>query len=463
MFDKWIEDHREEIIAKTQGILRIDSVGTSAISPERPFGQGCADALDYVLNLGREIGFAVKNVDGYAGHIEYGEGDDYIAVLAHLDVVPVGTGWTHPPFGAEIHEGKIYARGAIDDKGPGMAGLFALQAVKEAGLPLGKKVRVIFGLDEESDWRCMDHYFKQEPKPIGGFTPDAEFPLIYAEKGIMAFDLDKKRELEKADAAVVVRHFSAGQRINMVPDGCRVVLDVNDNSVDVVAGRLREEALATGILADVDVEDRTIILNVQGVSAHASMPHTGVNAIVQAAKLLGVLDTADKDLWEFIAENDTAGERIGIALECGATGPLTANLAIASIDMEHVKLSYDVRFPVDRTIEELHEMIREKVGKEGFTVDHSVHGSNLLPHYVPKDSEIVQTLLRVYREATGDHSEPLTIGGGTYARAIPNAVAFGALFPGQEELAHQKDENWAVEDLIRCTKIFAKAIYELAK
>jgi len=463
MFDKWIDDHREEIIAKTQGVLRIDSVGMPAISPERPFGQGCADALEYVLNLGREMGFAVKNVDGYAGHIEYGEGDEYIAVLAHLDVVPVGSGWTYPPFAAEIHNGKIYARGAIDDKGPGMAGLFALKAVQESGLPLGKKVRVIFGLDEETDWRCMDHYFKVEPKPLGGFTPDAVFPLIYAEKGIMAFDLDKKRELEKEGAAVVVRHFSAGQRINMVPDGCRAVLDVNDNSVEVVAGQLRDEALATGTLADVDVEDRTIILTVQGIAAHASRPQKGVNAIVQAARLLGVLDTADKDLWEFLAENDTEGERLGIKIECGVTGPLTANLGVASIDMEHVKLSYNVRFPVERTIEELHEMIRAKVGPEGFTVDHSVLGSNLNPHYVPKDSEIVQTLLRVYREATGDNSEPLTIGGGTYARAIPNAVAFGALFPGQEELAHQRDENWRVDDLISCTKIFAKAIYELAK
>lgn len=463
MFEKWIDDHREEIIAKTQGVLRIHSVRTPKTSPEMPFGQGCADALDYVLNLGREMGFTVKNVDGYAGHIEYGEGDDYYAVLAHLDVVPEGTGWTHPPYEAEIHDGKIYARGAIDDKGPGMAALFALQAVKESGVQLNKKIRLIYGLDEESDWECMDHYFKKEPMPLGGFTPDAVFPLIFAEKGLMTFDLDKKRELVKEGAAVTVRHFSAGQRVNMVPDGCRVVIDVNDNNVQEIEQKLVAEAEAINILADVEVEGRTVVMNVQGISAHASTPDAGVNAIVQAARLLTVLDDADKDLWEFIAENDTAGERLGIGLTCGVTGPLTLNLGIASVDMEHVKLTYNARFPVERTIEELHEMIREKVGKEGFKVDHSVLGGNLKPLYVPKESEVVQTLLRVYREETGDQSEPLTIGGATYARAIPNAVAFGALFPGQEELAHQKDENWRVDDLIRCTKIYAKAIHELAK
>lgn len=463
MFDKWVDEHREEIIAKTQGVLQINSVGGPQISPEEPFGRGCADALKYVLNLGQEMGFTVKNVDGYAGHIEYGEGDEYYAVLAHLDVVPEGTGWTYPPFGAEIHDGKIYARGAIDDKGPGMAALFALQAVKAAGVQLKTKVRLIYGLDEESDWRCMDHYFKKEPLPLGGFTPDADYPLIYAEKGLMCFDLDKPRELKKEGAAVVVRHFSGGQRVNMVPDGCRVVLDVNDNNVNEVAQRLVAEAEATGILADVDVEDRSVVLNVQGISAHASTPERGINAFVQAARLLTILDTADKDLWEFLAENDTAGERVGIAMNCDVTGPLTCNLGIASVDMERVKLTYNVRFPVQRTIEELHDLIREKVAKEGFSVDHSVLGSNLNPLYVPKESELVQTLLRVYREESGDMSEPLTIGGATYARAIPNAVAFGSLFPGQEEFAHQKDENWGVEDLIRNTKIYAKAIYELAK
>ncbi|KEO84482.1 dipeptidase PepV [Tumebacillus flagellatus] len=461
MFEKWIEQHRSQIIENTQGILRINSVGGPASAPDQPFGPGCAEALEYVLNLGREMGFAVKNVDGYAGHIEFGEGDDYIAVLGHLDVVPVGTGWTYPPFGAEIHDGKMYARGAIDDKGPSMAALHALQAVKESGVKLSKKVRVIFGLDEESNWRCMDHYFEKEPKPLGGFTPDADFPLIYAEKGILCFDVIRDRKSQES-ATVIVREVTGGNRINMVPDHTAIVLDVKGVDIDQVVKQIGEIAESYNIQHELEVGDDTIKIHVAGVSVHAAAPQHGVNAIRQAGRLLAELDTAERDLWTFISEVDTEGDRLGIQLVCDVTGPLTNNMGLVHVDEKAAKFSFNVRFPVDQTSEGLLSIMQEKLGPDGYTVAMNEH-ANMEPLYVPKDSEIVQKLLSVYEEETGDKAEPLTIGGGTYARAIPNAVAFGALFPGQEELAHQRDENWAVDDLIRCTKIYAKAIYELAK
>jgi succinyl-diaminopimelate desuccinylase len=460
MFEKWIEQHRSQIIENTQGVLRINSVGGPASSPEQPFGPGCAEALEYVLNLGREMGFAVKNVDGYAGHIEFGEGDEYIAVLGHLDVVPVGTGWTYPPFGAEIHNGKLYARGAIDDKGPTMAALHALQAVKESGVQLSKKVRVILGLDEESNWGCMDYYFAKEPKPVGGFTPDADFPLIYAEKGLLCYDVKKGRSAADT-ATVLVREVTGGNRINMVPDHCAVVLDVQGD-LDPVLAKIQELAESYNVQYESEVGDDTIKLHIAGVSAHAAVPHHGVNAIVQAARILAELDTAESDLWKFVAEVDTEGERLGIQMVCGETGPLTNNLGLVHVDEKGVKLSFNARFPVDQTSEGLIAIMREKFAPEGYTVELNEH-ANMEPLFVPKDSEIVTKLLKVYEEETGEKAEPITIGGGTYARAIPNAVAFGPLFPGQEELAHQRDENWAVEDLIRCTNIYAKAIYELAK
>ena len=461
MFEKWIEQHREEIISKTQGILRINSVGGPANGEEQPFGPGPAEALDYFLNLGREMGFTVKNVDGYAGHIEFGEGDDYIAVVGHLDVVPAGTGWTYPPFGAEIHDGRIYARGALDDKGPTMAGLFALQAVKESGAKLSKRVRVIVGLDEESNWKCMDHYFKKEPLPSGGFTPDAGFPLIYAEKGLICYDIRQKRENLSA-APVVVREMKGGNRVNMVPDNCRVRLGVNGD-VEAVVQQIRTVAEAQNVKLDIETKGNEITLFVQGVSVHAMVPHTGVNAIVQAGKVLAALDTADRSVWEFLAENDTEGKRVGIEMVCEVTGPLTNNLGLAHVTEDEVVFTYNARHPVDKRKSDFMELMTDKLAPEGWVVTDSPGNPDMEPLYVPKDSEIVQTLLRVYEEEVGGKAEPLTIGGGTYARAIPNAVAFGALFPGQEETAHQKNEYWAVEDLIRCTNIFAKAIYELAK
>lgn len=460
MFAKWIDENSEQIIEKTQGVLRINSVGGEQTAPDQPFGPGCAEALDYALQLGRELGFAVKNVDGYAGHIEFGEGDDYIAVLGHLDVVPVGSGWTYPPFGAEIHDGKIYARGAIDDKGPTMAALFAMKAIKESGVALGKKVRLIMGLDEESNWRCMDHYFQKEPYPIGGFTPDADFPLIHAEKGIYCFNLNKKRaNLESAP--VVVRELTGGNRVNMVPDGCRVVLSVNGDA-QAVATTIQEVAAREGVRHELQVAAGEITLFVEGVSVHSMAPHTGINAIVQAGKLLRELDTADRETWSFLSEVDTEGARIGVQMVCHATGPLTSNLGLAKVDADSVTFTFNLRFPVDKTDADMLKLVEDKVGPEGFeTSDPGI--ANMKPHYVPIESEIVQTLLKVYEEETGEKATPLTTGGGTYARAIPNAVAFGAQFPGQPDVAHQRDEHWEVGHLLSCTKIFAKAIYELAK
>jgi len=436
-------------------------VGGPANGPEQPFGPGCAEALEYVLKLGRERGLTVKNVDGYAGHIEVGEGDDYVAVLAHLDVVPVGAGWTYPPFGAEIHDGKIYARGAIDDKGPGMAALFGLFAVVASGLPLQRKVRMIFGLDEESNWQCMDHYFAKEPQPIGGFTPDADFPLIYAEKGILCFDLIKPRHSQE-QAAVRVRELTSGSRINMVPDSCVVQLSVQSGDAAEIAATLRQTAEQQGIAADVQINGADITLTVEGKAAHAMAPDNGVNAAVHAGRLLAALPTAEPELWQFLADVDPAGATIGVEMTCEVTGPLTSNLGIAKVDESQAVFSFNLRFPVDQTDDGLMDLVREKLAPAGYAARLSAD-VNMKPLYVPKDSEIVQKLLAVYEEEVGEKAEPITIGGGTYARAIPNAVAFGALFPGDLETAHQKDEHWPVENLIRCAKIYAKAIYELAK
>jgi succinyl-diaminopimelate desuccinylase len=461
MFTDWIEQHREEIISKTQEILRINSVGGPASGPMEPFGPGCAEALEYVLRLGRERGLKVKNVDGYAGHIELGEGDEYVAVLAHLDVVPVGPGWSYLPFGAEIHDGKIYARGAQDDKGPAMAALFGLFAVAESGLPLKRKVRLIFGLDEESNWRCMDYYFSKEPLPVGGFTPDADFPLIYAEKGILCFDLKKERA-EQEQAKVRVQELTGGSRINMVPDSCRVLLIVQEGDVQSVEATIRRTADEQGISLDVEQSGDRLTLFVKGVAAHSSAPANGVNAVVQAGKLLAALDTAEPDLWKWLSSVDPAGKSIGAEMTCPVTGPLTSNLGIAKVDEERAVFSFNLRFPVDQTDVGLMELVRQKLSPAGFIVEQSDE-VNMKPLYVPKDSEIVQKLLAIYEAEVGAKAEPLTIGGGTYARAIPNAVAFGPLFPGEVETAHQKDECWSVDNLIRCAKIYARAIYELAK
>lgn len=460
MFDKWIHDHKQQIVSSAQGLLRIPSVGTESAGSKRPFGEAADQALQYMLNLGEQHGFRVRNVDGYAGHIEFGNAkdpDDYLAVLTHLDVVPAGNGWTYPPFGAEIHNDRLYARGALDDKGPAIAAYYAMLAVKESGIPLSRNVRLIMGLDEESDWRCMDFYFKHEPAPWGGFTPDADFPLIYAEKGILQMEL-RKSGLQGLPASVV--EIKGGERPNMVPDNCRATLQIPDELRADFPDKLRKSSEQAGVSVNLEWKNSsTAILEVEGKSAHGSTPDYGVNAIQAMGSLL--LDLLGPNPFlEFLAAADTRGKVIGIACQDDVTGPLTSNLGIAQIDSEGVRLVFDIRYPVDQTSEKLLQLIQSVANRLSFNIYVRADKS---PLYVPKDSDLVRTLLSVYQDATGDQAEPMSIGGGTYARAIANAVAFGPLFPGAPDLAHQKDEYMEVADLLKITEIYAEAIFRLAK
>lgn len=217
---------KEDLIRDTQEFLRINSVmDETTAGPGKPFGEGVNASLTSLLELGEKEGFTTKNLDGFAGHIEWGEGDDIIGVLCHVDVVPPGDGWTSDPFSAEIRNGRIYARGAIDDKGPTMAAFYALKIVKDMNLPLSKRVRMIIGTDEESDWRCVEHYFKHEEMPTMGFAPDADFPIINAEKGIIDASLLIPHRPNQAEPKAVLVSFQSGLRLNMVPDAAEAVIE----------------------------------------------------------------------------------------------------------------------------------------------------------------------------------------------------------------------------------------------
>ncbi|MDB5085021.1 MAG: dipeptidase PepV, partial [Bacilli bacterium] len=394
---------------------------------------------------------------------EYGNSEDYIAVLAHLDVVPAGGGWTYPAFGAEIHEGKIYARGAIDDKGPGMAVFFALRMIKELDLPLNKRVRLIYGCHEENPvWHCMNYYFAHEPKPICGFTPDADFPLIYAEKGILSITLiyDRGEAAQQPQRKVKILSLKGGERENMVPDFAEAVLQpAADLSLQQLKEALQQASERLQIAYSSSEEAAGFRISVQGVSAHGSLPHLGVNAVVRLCQLLSDLAEVDEPWLKLLSAVDPNGESLGIACRDDVTGELTANLGVVSVLESAVDVLFNIRYPVDQTAEQISANLQQKLAGSGWKQTHFVDNP---PLYVPTDSLIVKTLSRVYQEETGDTHELLTIGGGTYARAIPNAVAFGPLFPGQQELAHQKDEFFAVNDLLRVSAIYAKAIYELS-
>lgn len=454
--DRWVEEHREEIIQTAQELLWIKSVKTEP-APGQPFGAGVDEALRYILAKAGELGFKTKNLDGYAGHAEFGQGEELVGILNHVDVVPEGEDWTYPPYGAEIHDGRIYARGAIDDKGPAVAALFAMKAVKDLAGPLARRVRLIIGGDEESGWECMDHYFAHEEQPTFGFSPDADFPIVHAEKGI----LDVKLHCDFPDERLL--EFRGGNRPNMVPDRARAVLQVPAGE----AARYGEALAGAGSDARFSVEalggDR-LQVTVKGVSAHGSTPDKGINAVAALAKALAGLDLFSGGregalLRALVRFAETTGRGLDIAGADEPSGALTANLGVAELTGGRLTAIINIRYPVTWEKSEILRHAARQAELAGYELA-EVGGKP--PLYVPEDNFLVRTLQRVYQEQTGEEAKLLAIGGGTYARALDLGVAFGPAFPGDPELAHQRDEYIEVEHLLRLVGIYAHAIEALA-
>ncbi|HDX9713293.1 TPA: dipeptidase PepV [Bacillus cereus] len=463
----WTEEvakRKDDLIRDTQQFLQIKSVWEEESAKEgAPFGEGVEKALSFMLHKGETEGFASKNLEGYAGHLEMGQGEELVGILCHVDVVPEGDGWTTPAYSADIRDGKIFARGAIDDKGPTMAAYYAMKIVKELGLPLSKRVRMIIGTDEESNWKCVDHYFKNEEMPTIGFAPDADFPIINAEKGISDIQVVQNGSEEKKGTYELVS-FDSGRRLNMVPDFAEAVITGEDVNALTVA---YEEYLQTAKkIGKSTIEGNAVTLQIEGISAHGSTPEKGENAGLLLANFLTTVSLNGKAtaFATFATETftgDIFDEKATIAYKDEISGPLTVNVGRISYTKENGgNLGLNVRYPVTTNFEETIVKLKEYVGTHGFEV---ADYSNSRPHHVDKDHVLIRTLQRVYEEQTGEKAELLAIGGGTYARSLKAGVAFGPLFPGKEELAHQKDEYIEIEDLLKATAIYAQAIHELAK
>ncbi|NLY79379.1 MAG: dipeptidase PepV [Lysinibacillus sp.] len=452
------KERKEELIQELKQIIQIESVlDEKSATPDAPFGKGPKQALHWLLSKASEEGFLVKNVDNYAGHIEMGDGEGLLGILCHVDVVPAGGNWTFPPFEGIIKDGKLYGRGAIDDKGPTMAAFLAMKIVKDAKIPLQKRVRLIVGTDEETGFRCVEHYFEKEEMPDIGFAPDADFPLINAEKGIALLQFSQIGDMSNSEQ---LQSFEAGERHNMVPDLAKAV--VKNVASDFEAqfqqffSNYEEEVSLTK-------DGEEYIIAVTGKSAHAMEPEKGINAAVELAKFLKsqLQAGASKEFVSFVADvfGNVYGEPLSLQYEDEMSGPTTLNAGVVSYDPEHggrilVSMRYSVTYPFEEKITQA-----QRLTKYPFALDVV---SNSKPHYIPEDDEFIQSLLKVYRHYTGDDSKPLSTGGGTYARTLKKGVAFGSLFPGESDVAHQADEYVVIDNLVKAAAIYAEAIVELA-
>ena len=454
------ESLRENITATTQELIKIPSVEGEK-EGEYPYGKEVYRALEKALEISTKMGLKNKNIDNYAAHIEIGEGEEILALLCHLDVVPEGSNWTYPPYAAEIHNGKIFGRGAIDDKGPAAAALYALKIVNDMDIKLNKRVRLILGTNEESGMASLDYYFSKEKMPELAFSPDATFPAINAEKGILDLRFTKELKHTSAEGLKLIS-LKGGNAANMVPDYAEAKLSGI------------EMAELKNILANIEYEEdeleinenkNSIILSYEGISAHGSMPQDGKNAISYLINILAELPFAEKDTAEFLdfykskIDLEYDGSSIGCADEDDIPTKLTFNTGIMTVNRDKAEFIVNIRYPVKSSAEKVISDIKNTIDTDIIDVEQK---SNIDPLYIPKDDSFIQKLMSAYREFTGDDSEAVAIGGGTYARKVKKGVAFGPLFPGREELAHQKDENIVIDDLVKSTAIYAKAIIDIA-
>lgn len=441
-------------IAALQALLRIRSVENRGENGTA-FGQGAQDCLDYCLELGRRLGFATVDVDGCCGYVEYGTGKELVMVLGHLDVVPEGDGWTHPPYAAEIENGRLYGRGAIDDKGPMMAALFALSAIRASGAPLRRRIRILFGLNEETGSACVRHYVESgQELPVMGFTPDGDFPIINGEKGIAIAEYSRPL----ASGAHSILHFSGGTAFNMVPAGACAQLRWPAAERAAVCA-LRPEGIR---IAETDGGLR---IEADGISAHGSTPEKGVNAIARLAGFLSSLplDADSAAFAAFLAHAfgaETCGKALGIALHDAVSGNMTVNLGTARTENGVVTLCINLRCPVTRSEADFHPALRAAMTAGGFAETSFRYEPAL---YLPPETPLIQKLQKVYTEQTGQTAALLCIGGGTYAKNMPNTVAFGPVFPGDVCTEHEPDEYIELERLRQCTEIYAAAMVELAR
>jgi succinyl-diaminopimelate desuccinylase len=427
-----MRDYYQSAIDTLRDLVQMDTV-EAAPEAGAPCGAGVRRALDYTLALLSGWGFATRDLDGYCGWAEIGEGDLF-GVLAHLDTVPLGEGWRYDPLSATIADGKMFGRGTQDDKGPLVASMYALKSLLDEGKTPKKRVRFILGCNEETGWQCMDRYLATEEIPAMAISPDGDFPVINCEKGLGHF------ELRLACPSLLVS-LESGDRVNVVPSAARA-------TVSVCTDEMRRLAQDKGVR--IQPIGAQYALSATGKSAHGSTPHLGDNALLKVLAVLAEADPALARLYAALCTCDGAG--LGIALSDAVSGALTMNVGYAHTRDGEMAIGLDIRAPISVTVDTLAARMTEALPEAEVRLDKQ-HPSL----YVSADHPLVADLLAAYRSVTGDLTPPLCVGGATYARALPCAVAFGPVFPGDEEMCHQVDEYVRLDRFAQMIAIYRAA------
>ena len=454
-FQKYIDANMDHLIRDLQGCIRIPSLYQEDNSGY-PYGKPIQECLEYVLACADNLGFETVNFDNQLGWCEYGSGEEMIAVLGHLDVVPEGDGWTVPPYEGLVKDGKIFGRGTMDDKGPTVTALYALKAIRESGLPLKRRIRILFGLNEETGSADMKYYVAHGGEiPVMGFTPDGEYPVINGEKGL----INECYGCEFTQSGpLYLKSIAGGTAHNIVPNYAKAEF-VCEAALARQIAATEEEGITVTATAD------GILVEAAGVSAHGGTPWEGVNANGRLVQFLAKLPLEGqlKTAIDFLAEKigmEWDGASMGIAMSDDVSGALTNNFGVLNATETSMEVKLNYRYPVTKTYEMCGPQLMAAFEAAGFHLTSATRKNRL---YMSPDSELIQRLMKVYTECTGDlTAQPKSIGGGTYAKMLPNVVAFGPIFPGDEVREHKPDEFMELSRLRDNANILAEAMYALA-
>lgn len=464
--ENWIASHRDAMVADISRLVKIRSVSDAEHgTPESPFGQGCRDALEEMLKIGREHGFTVKNHDNRVGSLCLTEGkwEDTIGFWGHLDVVPEGSDWDYAPYEPLYKDGYLIGRGSQDNKGPTVAVMYVIKCLSELGVTLRHPLKLFVGCDEEKGMSDLEYYTAHYPCPGMSMIADCGFPVCYGEKGIIEANLVSNH---KASGAIL--SFEGGVASNMVPDTAVAVL----NTAVADAAKLRGIGEQEGFT--VSEADGRLTITAKGVSKHTAFPKGGVNAIHQLSTALaqsGALPQQDVELLAFMNQvnQDFAGTGLNIVYADEVSGALTCVGSMASMRDGHLVQHLNIRYSITADSEQLLRNIAQSCEEKDWTME-LIRDSK--PNYFPKEHPAVDLLTGVFNEMTGQERTAYVMGGGTYARKLPHAFAFGmggvpgspapeGLFRPGHGGAHGPDEGLDIGRLLIAMKIYCIALIRL--
>lgn len=453
----YFDQHKQDILNDIMTICRIRSVREPA-KPDMPYGEGPANALKKTLELAKGMNLSVKNYDNYVMTADFNDKETQLGILAHLDVVHEGKGWTVcEPYEPVVKGDRIYGRGTADDKGPAIVALWALKAIKDLGIELNKNVRVILGTDEECGSSDLRYYKTKESFPPMSFSPDSSYPVTNIEKGGLNSTFDAKWEENGALPRVI--SINGGTAGNIVPQECTALVEgisLEDAKKYLDVPNVKFTAAQEGEYVRIDA---------YGESAHASTPHLGINSITATIKAICSMPMAKSDgfdklcaLNKLIPHGDYLGEALGVKQADDISGHLTLNFGIFEYTLTGLSGKIDSRTPICANENNMSKIVYAKLFENGITLAKTEMNP---PHHTPSESPFVKTLNAVYEEYTGNEGGCVAIGGGTYVHHIDGGVAFGCSMPGTQNNMHGPDESAVIDELIVSGKIFADIILKI--